>query len=93
MKAAPDAHDPLLIGMYGNAVATRARDKVEEVAQGLALMELAASHVSHPRLELARAQAEQRLGRTSAARSRLESILSANPNMEAAQRLLATLGK
>jgi putative intracellular protease/amidase len=93
LTSAPRAHDPMLIGMYGNALVGGAGDNQEKVEQGLALMDMAATQVSHPRLELAMAQAEKRLGRTSSAKSRLEKVLSKNPNMEAAKRLLTTLGE
>jgi len=93
LTSAPRAHDPMLIGMYGNALVGGAGDNQGKVEQGLALMDMAATQVSHPRLELAMAQAEKRLGRTSSAKSRLEKVLSKNPNMEAAKRLLTTLGE
>lgn len=93
LAAAPEVHDIPLIGIYGDIVAAQAGDDPARLGTALALMELAASKVWHPRLELAMAQVEQRLGRTPAARERMQRVLARRPDMEAAQRLLASLGE
>lgn len=59
--AAPAAFDAMTVGIYGNFVASGAGDNRAAVAQGLELMELAATRVSHPRLATAMAQARRRL--------------------------------
>jgi putative intracellular protease/amidase len=92
LAARPEAHDIQLIGIYGDIVAATAGEDRDRLAAALALMEMAAARLFHPRLELAMAGVEQRLGRTPAARERLERVLERNPDMEAARQLLATLG-
>jgi putative intracellular protease/amidase len=91
LRAAPEAHDVMLIGIYGTILAGGAEKRREEVAQGLSLMEMAATRVSNPRLDVAMAEAEHRLGRTTGARKRLEKVLATNPDNSAAQRLLASM--
>jgi hypothetical protein len=82
----------MLIGIYGTIVAGEADAGADRLAQGLGLMELAAARVSNPRLEMAMAEAEHRLGRTGPARKRIERILAVNPGHDGALKLLATLG-
>jgi putative intracellular protease/amidase len=91
LHAAPEAHDIMLIGIYGAILAGGTEKRPEDVAQGLSLMEMAATRVSNPRLDVALAEAEHRLGRTAGARKRLEKLLSSNPDNKAAKRLLASM--
>lgn len=93
LNAAPAAHDIMMIGIYGTMVAGGANKGTDEVVQGLALMELAAMHVYNPRLELAMAGAEHRLGKTADARGRAQKLLIKHPDLSAAQRLLASLSE
>ena len=91
LAAAPDAHDIPLIGIYGDIVAAQAGGDSDRLGTALALMELAGSRVWHPRLELAMAEVEHRLGRTPAARERTQRVLARRPDLEAARRLLTSL--
>ena len=91
LAADPKAHDTKLIATYGTIVVGGSGGKTELILQGLGLMELAAFHVSSPRLEIAMAQAEVQLGRKSAARARVERILVGSPDNEPARKLLAAM--
>lgn len=89
LAAAPEAFDVMLIGIYGTIIVGQANGNAAQIRSGLGLMELAARHISNPRLELARAQAELQLGNNAAARARLQRILENAPDNEAARKLLA----
>lgn len=89
LAAAPEAHDPKLIGIYGTIVVGGADGNAERIRTGLGLMELAARHVSSARLETARAEAELMLGDRVSARARLYRVLEKAPDHEPARKLLA----
>lgn len=93
LAAAPQAHDIMMIGIYGTIMARGSDKQPDEVAKGLALMEMAAARVFDPQLELAMAEAEHRLGQSTKARVRLEKLLVANSGLVRARQLLATLPK
>lgn len=84
-------YDASLIGMYGYARTQDPAADTQVLAAALALMELAAPYFATPRLELAMAQTEHRLGSTAAARQRIEKLLAQKPDMEEAKTFLATL--
>jgi putative intracellular protease/amidase len=84
-------YEPDLIAMYGFYRASIPGADAQSLATSLAVMELAAPHFAHPKLALGMAQAEQKLGRTGAARKRVEEVLARKPDMEEAKKLLATM--
>ncbi len=91
LAAKADRHDPALISKWGYY---RAQDPVADhraVADGLAVMELAAPYFQDPRLELGMAEAEHKLGRTAQARRRAEKLLAHQPDMEEAKKLIAAM--
>jgi putative intracellular protease/amidase len=84
-------YEPDLIAMYGFYRSSVPGADAQSIATSLAVMELAAPHFSHPKLVLGMAQAEQKLGRTGAARRRVEEVLAQKPDMEEAKKLMATM--
>lgn len=93
LAAAPESYDAMLIGIYGTIVAGEAGAGADRLAEGLGLMELAVSRVSNPRLEMAMAETEHRLGRASAAKARINRILAVAPEHEGARKLLGLIGQ
>lgn len=91
LAAAPDAHDLMLIGMYGNQLAAQAAGDPAQAEKALAIMQLAAARVWHPRLELAMAEAERSAGRMPQARERLRRLLTRQPDLTPARRLLEAM--
>jgi putative intracellular protease/amidase len=91
LAAQPDAYDASIIGMYGAMRAQAAGDDLSRLADALALMELATPYFAHPRLQLAMADAERKLGRTSDARRRIERVLADRPDLEEARAMLAAI--
>ena len=89
LAADPKGHDMMLIGIYGTIVAGGSDGSSNRLLKGLGLMELAADHVSDPRLEIAMAQAELKLGRKLAARARAQRLLADAPDHQPARELLA----
>lgn len=91
LAAKADEHDPALIAMWGYYRSQDPAARAEAVADGLAVMELAASYFQDPRLELGMAEAEHRLGKTAEARRRAEKLLAQKPDIEEAKKLLAAM--
>lgn len=91
LVAKPQDYEASLIAMYGYARTQDPAADAKVLAAALALMELAAPYFATPRLELAMAQTEHGLGRTTAARQRLEKLLAQGPDMVEARTFLATL--
>lgn len=91
LSANTGRYEPDLIAMYGFYRASVPGADAQSIATSLAIMELAAPHFEHPKLALGMAQAEQKLGRTGAARKRVEEVLAQKPDMEEAKKLLATM--
>lgn len=85
-----DGHHAALIGMLGYYHLQAASDETA-VGDAVAVMLLAAPHFPEPRLQVAIADGEARLGRGDAARARLRDVLAADPQMDEAKRLLARI--
>jgi len=86
------SYDVPIIGIYGRILAGQAEGNDAGLGTALALMQLVATHSEwNPRLELAIARVEQRLGQTAAARERIARVRDRNGDLEAAQRLLSPL--
>ncbi len=79
-----------LVGAYGFYYLDIAVHK-EMLQQALVLMQLGEQQVNHPKLTLAIAQTQHRLGDTTAARATLQRLLAKNPTFEDAQVFLKTL--
>lgn len=90
LAADPGGHHAALIGMLGYYHLQAATDDAA-VGDAVALMLLAAPHFAEPRLQVAIADGEARLGRADAARTRLRGVLAADPQMDEAKRLLARI--
>lgn len=89
----PQAYDPSIIGLYGVARARSAGEDRASLAEALAIMELAAPYFAHPRLQLAMADTERKLGRSTDARRRVERVLAERPEMDEARAMLAAIGE
>lgn len=79
-----------LIGMLGYVQLQGAADGTQ-VANALAIMQLARPHMQEPRLDVAIADAHWRLGRTSQAREQLLALLEKQPQLDEAKALLARM--
>ncbi len=91
LAAEADQHDPALIAMWGYFRAQDSAADRNAVADGLAVMELAAPYFQDPRLELGMAEAEHRLGRKAQALRRAEKLLAQRPDMDEAKKLVAAM--
>ncbi|HUD40829.1 MAG TPA: type 1 glutamine amidotransferase domain-containing protein [Dokdonella sp.] len=85
-----DGHHAALIGMLGYYHLQAASDDAA-VADAVAVMRLAEPHFAEPRLQVAIADGEARLGHTASARERLGRVLAAHPQMNEARQLLARI--
>lgn len=90
LAADVDAHHAALIGMLGYYHLQAAADAAS-VGDAVAVMLLAAPHFPEPRLQVAIADGEARLGRVDAARERLHRVLAAHPQMDEARQLIARI--
>lgn len=79
-----------LIGMLGYVQLQGAADGTQ-VANALAIMQLARPHMQEPRLDVAIADAHWRLGRTTQAREQLLALLEKQPQLDEAKALLARM--
>lgn len=76
-----------LIGMLGYYQSKAAQDTAA-VRNALSVMKLAAPYMDEPQLQLAMAQAHVRLGEHAQARTLLDAVLAAKPDMDEARQLL-----
>lgn len=86
----PQLYQLELVGAYGFYFLDIAVDK-EALLQALVLMQLGEQQINHPKLTLAIAQTQHKLGDTTAARTTLQRLLAKNPEFEEAEVFFKTL--
>jgi len=90
LAADVDAYHVQLIGMLGY-YQLQAADGDAAVRDAVTLMTLAEPHFAEPRLQVAIADGEWRLGRSGPARERLQRVLAQHPQMDEAKQLMARI--
>ncbi len=90
LAADPAGHHAELIGLLGY-YQLQAAQADADVARARAIMELARPHMDEPRLDVGIAEAHWRLGETGRARTLLDAVLAAHPDLREAAELKARL--
>ena len=85
-----EKYQPELIGMYGY-YALQFAENNKQIDQAVNLMQLASPIMKNPQLDMFIAQGQLKLGKTSDAKTTLQQIIEANPEMEAARKMLDTI--